>query len=103
MFENLEKAVYAGIGLAFMTKEKAEDVTRKFTSEAKMGEAEGKKFFDTIMARSNEARAQMEQMIRENVENTFDKLNVPSAQKVREMESRVARLEAKVFGVDEEK
>lgn len=102
MFENLEKAVYAGIGLAFMTKERAEEVARKFTDETKMGEAEGRKFVDSIMARSNEARAQMEQMVRETVEKTLERLNVPSAQKVRDLESRICRLEAKVDLTDEQ-
>jgi len=94
MVELLKKSVYATIGIALMTREKAEEIGKKVAEEAKLSESEGKQFVDELLKRADETRKSFEQLVEKQVTSVLKKINIPSRSEVEEIELRVRKLEA---------
>src|SRR6185295_18466870 len=96
MIEALKKTLYTGIGLAFLTRDKIEEIARKMAEEAKLSEGEGKKLFEEFLKKSEEARATVEKMVGGAVGAALEKLDIPKRSELKALEARVAALEAKL-------
>ena len=94
MIEMLKKSVYATIGIALMTREKAEEIGKKVAEEARLSETEGKQFVDELLKRAEETRASFEKTVARQVETALRKVNIPSRREIDELELRVRKLEA---------
>ena len=94
MVEILKKSVYATIGIALMTREKAEEIGRKVAQEAHLSEGEGKQFVEELLKRAEETRAAFEKTVAAQVEAAQHKVNLPTRNEVEALEARVRRLEA---------
>jgi polyhydroxyalkanoate synthesis regulator phasin len=95
MVELIKKTLLAGVGLAFMTKEKAEEAAKKIVEEAKIAEGEGKKFVNELIKKSEEARVSVEKIVNNAVETTLTKLDLPTKEQVKKLEARIKELEKK--------
>jgi polyhydroxyalkanoate synthesis regulator phasin len=95
MVELIKKTMLAGVGLAFMTKEKAEEAAKKIVKEAKIAEVEGKKFVDELLKKSEDARKSVEKLVDSAVHTTVTKLDIPTRAEVRKLEERIRELEGK--------
>lgn len=93
LFESLKKTLYAGVGLAFLTREKIEELGKRIAEEAKLSEAEGKKFMDEILKKSEDARTSFEKAVNSAVSAALEKLDVPRGADLKALEARVAALE----------
>ena len=60
MKEILKNVVYAGLGAAFLTKEKVEDLTKDLIEKGKMTQEEGKQFVDDLLRKSEKAKDQLD-------------------------------------------
>jgi len=94
MIDLLKKSIYATIGLAVMTREKAEDFARNLASEAKMSENEGRKFIDDIVKKSEEGKGALQKMIHDTVDAILKKMNLATRKELSDLETRVRILEA---------
>ena len=94
MIELAKKTLLAGIGLAFMTKDKAEEIAKKIASEAKIAEGEGKKFVDELVKRSEDAKSNVEKLVNDTVTAALNKLEIPTRADVKKLEDRIKELEA---------
>ena len=56
MVNLIKKAFYTGLGLAVLTKEKAEELVKDIAQQAKLSEHEGKELVDSLMKQSDQAR-----------------------------------------------
>ena len=56
MVNLIKKAFYTGLGLAVLTKEKAEELVKEIAQQAKLSEHEGKELVDSLMKQSDQAR-----------------------------------------------
>jgi polyhydroxyalkanoate synthesis regulator phasin len=95
MVELIKKTVLAGVGLAFMTKEKAEEAAKKIVLEAKIAEGEGKKFVDELLKKSEEARKSVEKLVDTAVHTAVTKLDIPTRTEIKKLENRIRELEGK--------
>jgi polyhydroxyalkanoate synthesis regulator phasin len=95
MVELLKKTAFAGIGLAFMTKEKAEDAAKRIVAEAKIAEDEGKRFVDDLVRKADEARVNIEKLIDGGVHAALARLDMPTRTEFRALQERVKELEVK--------
>lgn len=98
MLESLKKTFYAGIGLAFLTRDKIEEMGRKMAEEAKLPEGEGKKFVDEIIKKSEEAKATMEKAVNTAVGAALERLDIPRRSDLKALEARVQALENRTSG-----
>ena len=56
MIDLIKKALYTGVGLAVLTKEKAEELVHELSQQAKLSEQEGKELFDSLLKQSESAQ-----------------------------------------------
>lgn len=95
MLDFVKRAFLAGVGVAYMTTEKVEQIGKKLMSEAKMSEAEGQKFIDELVKKSEHARSAVDKLVKDGVDAALKKLSVPSKDEVAELKRRIAELEAR--------
>lgn len=100
LFESLKKTLYAGVGLAFLTRDKIEELAKRMAEDAKLSEAEGRKFMDEILKKSEDARTAFEKAVNSAVSAALEKLNVPRGAEVKSLEAKVAALEARVAALE---
>ncbi len=98
MLESLKKTFYAGVGLAFLTRDKIEELGRKMAEEAKLSEGEGKKFVDEILKKSEEAKTSLEKAINSAVSSALDRLDIPRRSELKALEARIQALENRTPG-----
>lgn len=98
LFDTLKKTLYAGVGMAFLTREKIEDLAKKLAEEAKLGESEGKKFIDEFLKKSEEAKSSLQRAVDAGVAAALERVNVARDRDVKALEARVKALEARLGG-----
>jgi polyhydroxyalkanoate synthesis regulator phasin len=98
LFDTLKKTLYAGVGMAFLTREKIEDMAKKLAEEAKLGESEGKKFIDEFLKRSEEAKTSLQRAVDSGVSSALERMNVARDRDLKALEARVKALEARLGG-----
>jgi len=96
MVELIKRAVYTGLGLAVLTKEKAEEVVKELTQQAKLSEQEGKDLFDTLLKQSERARIDLQTTLDETVTTVINRLKLATKSEVSALESEVASLRSKI-------
>jgi Uncharacterized conserved protein len=94
MFDILRKALLAGVGVTYLTKDKIEEVGKKIAQDAKVSEDEGRKFVDELVKKSVEAKGSLEKTVSEKIETALHAMNLPTRKDVDELKSKIAKLEA---------
>ena len=98
MLDTLKKTLYAGIGVAFLTKDRVEELARKLAEDAKLSQGEGKKLVDEFLRKSEESRQSVESMVASTtnaaLEKALDRLDIPRRNEIRALEARIRALEA---------
>jgi polyhydroxyalkanoate synthesis regulator phasin len=98
MIEMMKKTMLATVGAAYMTKGKIEEIGKKFIKEARISEAEGKKFIDELLHKSEDARRHVEKIVGDQVATVMKKLDIPSRKEVDALKKKVAGLEEQIQG-----
>lgn len=93
MKEMLKNVVYAGIGAAFLTKEKVEDLTKDLVEKGKMSQEEGKQFVDDLLRKSEKAKDQLELWINKRVEDRVNQLNLATKDELAELQRKIEELQ----------
>ena len=96
MLETLRNTLYASVGLAYLTKEKVEELAHELIEKGKMSEKEGKEFIDDLVNRSKEAKEKVETQIDTRVKDTLKKMNLVTKQEYEILEKRLKDLEAQL-------
>ena len=96
MVDLIKKAFYTGIGLAVLTKDKAEDMIKDLTQQAKLSEHEGKELMDSLMKQSDQARQDFQAKVDEAVLAVVNRLHLATRDEVEGLRARVEELSAKV-------
>jgi polyhydroxyalkanoate synthesis regulator phasin len=96
MIDLIKKALYTGVGMAVLTKEKAEELVKELSQQAKLSEQEGKELFDGLLKQSEQARSDFQTKVDDAVLSVVKRLNLASKDEVDSLRSRVDELSAKV-------
>ncbi|MFP4416340.1 MAG: phasin family protein [Chitinispirillaceae bacterium] len=96
----MKKSLLIGIGMAAVTKERAEEMLKNMLKDTDISASEGKKLIDEILKKTEETRASLEKLINERVQSTLNRLDVPTRKEMRALEERVIQLENKMLGAD---
>jgi polyhydroxyalkanoate synthesis regulator phasin len=92
MLDLMKKALFTGLGLAFMTKEKIEELSKEIIEKGKFSEAERKEFVDELQKKSEEARKKLQEQIQSAVDNTLKKMNIATRDDISRVEKQLAKL-----------
>ena len=98
MVDLIKKALYTGVGLAVLTKEKAEELVKDLTQQAKLSEQEGKELFDGLLKQSEQARNDFQAKVDEAVLTVVKRLTLATKDEVESLKARVEELSAQLKG-----
>jgi polyhydroxyalkanoate synthesis regulator phasin len=96
MVDLIKKALYTGVGLAVLTKEKAEELVKELTQQAKLSEQEGKELFDGLLKQSEQARTDLQTRLDEAVLVVVKRLNLATKDEVANLRAKVEELSSKL-------
>jgi polyhydroxyalkanoate synthesis regulator phasin len=96
MVDLIKKAFYTGLGLAVLTKEKAEELVKDLAEQAKLSEHEGKDLVESMLKQSEEARNDFQSKIDETVQAVVKRLNLASKDEVASLKTKIDELSAKL-------
>ena len=92
MNELIKKTLLTGLGLAFLTKEKIEEMTKEFIEKGKLSEQEGKKLYDELLEKAEESKEDVKKQIETITKETMKKMNLASRDDLQDMEKRLQEL-----------
>lgn len=96
MKEMLKNVMYAGIGAAFLTKEKIEELKGDLIEKGRMSQEEGKQFVDDLLRKSEKAKDQLDLWINKRVEDRIKQLNLATKDEVAELQRKVEELQVAI-------
>ncbi len=92
MIDLVKKAMFTGIGVMSLTKEKVEELAAEFVEKGKLSEQEGKKLVDEMMKRSEESKDEVKKQIEQVVQTTLGKMDIVTKSDLRELKDELAAL-----------
>jgi len=93
MKELLKNVMYAGIGAAFLTKEKIEELKGELIEKGKMSQEEGRQFVDDLLRKSEKAKDQLDLWINKRVEDRIKQLNLATKDEIAELQRKIEELQ----------
>ncbi len=93
MKDLLKNVVYAGVGAAFLTRDKIEEVRGELVNKGKMTKDEGKEFVDDLIRRSESAKDQLELWLTRRVEDRVNQLNLATTDEVADLRRQIEELQ----------
>ncbi len=85
MKDLLRNLLYTGVGAAFLTREKLEEMRQEMVERGNLTREEGKEFVDELLKRSTGAKDQLEIWLHRQVEERVRQLNLATADEVAEL------------------
>jgi polyhydroxyalkanoate synthesis regulator phasin len=92
MFELIKKAMFTGIGMAAMTKDKIEELAGDFIKKGDLSEQEGRKLVDEMMKKSEESKAEVKKQLDEMVQAALVKMEVARKTQIDELQEEIRLL-----------
>lgn len=96
MKEALKNVLYAGLGAAFLTKEKIEELKTDLIEKGKMSQEEGKHFVDDLLRKSEKAKDQLDLWISKRVEDRVNQLNLATKDEIAELQRKIEELQVAI-------
>lgn len=93
MIDILKKTLYTSIGLAYLTKEKIEELAKELIEDGKMTAQEGKEFVEDLLKRSKETKGKLSGEIEHTVQATLKKMNLVTKKEYDDLEQRLHQVE----------
>ncbi|MBV5316701.1 MAG: hypothetical protein JZU50_02725 [Desulfobulbaceae bacterium] len=93
MKEMLKNVLYAGIGAAFLTKEKIEELKGDLIEKGKLSQEEGRQFVDDLLRKSEKAKDQLDLWINKRVEDRVNQLNLATKDELAELQRKIEELQ----------
>ncbi len=96
MVDLIKKALYTGLGMAMLTKEKAEELIKELAAQSSLSEHEGKELVDGLLKQSEQARTDFQSKLDETVTSVVSRLNLATKAEVTALKAKVEELSAKL-------
>jgi polyhydroxyalkanoate synthesis regulator phasin len=96
MKDMLKNVLYAGVGAAFLTKEKIEELNGELIEKGKLTREEGKQFVDDLIKRSEKAKDELELWISKRVEDRVNQLDLATKDEVADLKRQVEELQVAI-------
>lgn len=92
MIDLIKKAMFTGVGIVALTKEKVEEIAEEFVEKGKLSEQEGKKFVDELLKRSDESKEAIRQQVDERVRQAMQKVDIARSSEVEDLKAQIRDL-----------
>ncbi|MFH1037123.1 MAG: polyhydroxyalkanoate synthesis regulator [PVC group bacterium] len=91
MIDLIKKTMYMGLGLAYLTKEKVEEISRELVKKGELSEREGRDLVDDLAKKSEEAKKALDKRIDRIIKDTLDRLNVATKDDLKALEKKLTK------------
>ena len=88
-----KKSMLAGIGLAVLTKEKAEKMVDELIKKGELTKKEGKETIKEFTEKSKEFKKELTKKVEKTVADTIEKLNIPTRKEFAALKSKIEKME----------
>ena len=96
MMDLFKKAVLAGIGVASLTMEKVEELSKDLIDKGKLSEQEGEKFLQEMQKRAEESREALKQQTDKLVESALDRMQLAKASDLEKLQAEIEGLRKEI-------
>jgi len=103
MFEMFKKSLFAGLGLAVVTKTKLEKVLEKLVEEGKMSREEAEKMGQELLESGEKQWDDFETKLKETVNGFLENMDLCKASDLKKLEKRVKALDMLLKAQDKPK
>jgi len=93
MKDLLKNVVYAGVGAAFLTRDKIEELRGELVNKGKLSKDEGKEFVDELIKKSESAKDQLDLWLTRQVEDRVKQLNLATSDEVADLRRKIEELQ----------
>ena len=103
MFEIFKKSLFAGLGLAVVTKTKLEKVLEKLVEEGKLSREEAEKMGQELLESGEKQWDDFETKLKETVKGFLENMDLSKASDLKKLEKKVKALEMRLKSLEEPK
>ncbi len=93
MLELLKKTILIGAGIASITKDKLEELTRDLVRRGELSEKEGRDLVQDLLKKSKEAKKELETRVEKIAADALSRMNIPTRKEIQELREKIERLE----------
>ena len=93
MKDLVKNIVYAGVGAAFLTRDKIEELKNDLVDKGNMTREEGRQFVEELIAKSEKARDGLELWINQRVEERVRHLNLATQEDIDDLKRKIEELQ----------
>jgi polyhydroxyalkanoate synthesis regulator phasin len=93
MKELLKNMIYTGVGAAFLTRDKLDEIRKELVDRGNLTREEGKEFVEDLLKKSDSARDQLELWLSRQVEERIKGLNLATTDEVEELRRKIEELQ----------
>jgi polyhydroxyalkanoate synthesis regulator phasin len=103
MFEIFKKSLFAGLGLAVVTKTKLEKVLEKLVEEGKMSREEAEKMGQELLESGEKQWDDFETKLKETVKGFLENMDLSKASDLNKLEKKVKALDMRLKALEKPK
>ncbi len=96
MFETIKKMMLTGVGIAIVTKERAEEMAKDMVKKGTLSEHQGKEFVEKLVKESHQAQETFEAKLDELMQKAVSKLDLVGRRDFEKLSKKVTRLEKQI-------
>jgi polyhydroxyalkanoate synthesis regulator phasin len=96
MFEIFKKSLFAGLGLAVVTKTKLESALDKLVEEGKLSRSEAEKMGQELLESGEKQWTDFETRLQETVKGFLSNMDISKASEVKKLEKKVKALDMRL-------
>lgn len=96
MLDLIKKALFTGMGVAFLTKEKIDEFSRELIDKGKLSEQEGEKLVAEMRQRADESKEALKKQTDKLVEATIGRMQLARASDVENLQTEIAALRKEI-------
>jgi len=103
MFEIFKKSLFAGLGLAVVTKTKLETALEKLVEEGKMSREEAEKMGQELLESGEKQWTDFETKLKDTVKGFLEDMDICKASDLKKLEKKVKALDLRLKALEEPK
>jgi len=103
MFEIFKKSLFAGLGLAVVTKSKLESVLEKLVEEGKMSRGEAEKMGKELMESGENQWTDFETRLQETIKGFLKNMDICKTTDLKKLEKKVKATDMRLKALEEPK
>lgn len=96
MLEGIRNSLVTGLGVVLLTKNKIEEITRRWAEEAHMSRENTDRLVDELYAAGEHQWASVETSIKDAVRRTLSSMDIGSRQEIEKLKAEVSNLQKRV-------